>query len=101
MRETYDRMVLDSPEHTWGGKVEDVALDPHVQSAGGDLRATTNPLSAADRKARPIVLGVLDYFPDAILEVAHVSYVGGQQHHPGQPVHWDRSKSSDEADALV
>ena len=49
----------------------------------------------------PIVSGVLDYFPDAIAEVARVSAIGNEQHHPGAPLHWDKSKSTDEADALV
>lgn len=55
----------------------------------------------AERKACPIATGVLDYFPDAIAEVARVSRAGNEQHHPGQPLHWDRLKSTDEADALV
>ena len=58
-------------------------------------------MSASDRKQRPIALGVLDYFPDAIAEVAYVSYVGNEQHHPGTPVHWDKAKSSDEDDAAM
>ena len=53
------------------------------------------------RKARPITRGVLDYFPDALLEVAHVSYVGNQQHNPGEPLHWAQEKSTDEADCIV
>ena len=43
----------------------------------------------------------MDYFPDAIAEIAHVSFVGNQQHHPGEPLHWDRTKSTDEADAML
>lgn len=53
------------------------------------------------RKALPLASGVLDYFPDALLVVAEVSRVGNEQHHPGQPLHWDKSKSADEADALM
>ena len=53
------------------------------------------------RKAMPLASGVLDYFPDALLVVAEVSRIGNEQHHPGQPLHWDKSKSSDEADALM
>ena len=45
--------------------------------------------------------GVLRYFPDALLEVARCSYLGNEQHHPGEPLWWDRAKSTDEADALV
>lgn len=57
--------------------------------------------TAQDRKALPITSGVLDYFPDALLEVAHCSKVGNDQHNPGQPLHWAKEKSTDEADALV
>jgi hypothetical protein len=58
------------------------------------------PTNAAARKALPLVTGVLDYFPDALLEVAHCSKVGNDQHNPGQPLHWAKEKSTDEADAL-
>jgi hypothetical protein len=59
------------------------------------------PKDADARKALPIATGVLDYFPDALAEVARVSRIGNEQHNPGQPLHWDKSKSQDEADALV
>ena len=58
-------------------------------------------MTPTERKQRPVFSGVLAYFPDALLEVAHASWVGNEQHNPGAPLHWDRSKSSDEADALV
>lgn len=54
-----------------------------------------------ERKALPIATGVLDYFPDALLAVAEVSRIGNEQHHPGEPLHWDKSKSTDQADALM
>jgi hypothetical protein len=54
-----------------------------------------------DRKDYPVFSGVLKYFPDAIMEVAHVSKIGNDQHNPGEPLHWDRSKSTDEGDALA
>lgn len=53
------------------------------------------------RKDSPVFSGVLRYFPDAILAVARVSKIGNDQHNPGEPMHWDRSKSTDEADALA
>ena len=56
---------------------------------------------AAWRKQRPIYSGVLQYFPDALLEVAYCSWMGNEQHNPGEPLHWAREKSTDEADALV
>jgi len=54
-----------------------------------------------ERKQRPVYSGVLQYFPDAILEVAHCSFIGNEQHNPNQPLEWDRGKSSDELDALA
>lgn len=59
------------------------------------------PTDAAARKAVPIATGVIDYFPDAIAAVAAVSKVGGEQHNPGRPLFWDRTKSGDESDALM
>jgi len=54
-----------------------------------------------ERKERPLFRGVLKYFPKALLEVANVSYVGNSQHHKDKPLHWDKNKSTDEADALM
>jgi len=56
---------------------------------------------AARRKGQPLARGVLDYFPDALLAVAEVSRIGNEQHSPGQPIHWAKEKSTDEADALL
>tara|TARA_Y100000361_G_C11123256_1_gene324461 strand:- start:127 stop:540 length:414 start_codon:yes stop_codon:yes gene_type:complete len=53
------------------------------------------------RKQIPIFTGLIKYFPKALAEVAKVSYIGNQQHHPDKPLHWDRSKSTDELDALT
>lgn len=59
------------------------------------------PTDAKARKEIPIVRGCLDYFPAALAAVAEVSRVGNEQHHPGQPLHHERGKSSDHADCLV
>lgn len=59
------------------------------------------PSDPKARKLLPIATGVLDYFPDALMAVAACSQKGNDQHNPGQPLHWDRSKSADEADALI
>ena len=55
---------------------------------------------AEQRKQSPVWSGVLNYFPDAIRGVAHASFIGNEQHNPNTPLHWDRSKSGDELDAL-
>jgi hypothetical protein len=59
------------------------------------------PSDPAARKCIPIATGFIDYFPDAIAAVAACSRAGNDQHNPGQPLHWDRSKSGDESDALM
>ena len=56
---------------------------------------------AQKRKETPIFSGVLMYFPDAIKAVAECSFAGNKQHHSDKPLHWDRSKSGDELDALT
>jgi hypothetical protein len=58
-------------------------------------------MDAAERKQHPVATGVIDYFPLALMAVAHLSWVGNEQHNPGTALHWDRSKSGDEADALM
>jgi hypothetical protein len=59
------------------------------------------PRDAAERKNAPVYSGVLRYFPDALVAVAQLSKKGNDQHNPGKPLHWDRTKSQDEGDALM
>lgn len=59
------------------------------------------PADGAARKGFPIATGVIDYFPDALMEISAVSKDGNDQHNPGTPLHWDKSKSSDEANTLI
>lgn len=59
------------------------------------------PADPTSRKEIPLARGFLDYFPDAAAEVAHLSYVGNQQHNPGEDLHWARDKSDDHADCAV
>ena len=54
-----------------------------------------------DRKGMPVFSGVLAYFPDALKEVSKCSLAGNNQHHADKPLHWDKSKSFDNEDALV
>lgn len=61
----------------------------------------TLPTDVKARKDIPIYSGFIKYFPDAIAAVAELSRIGNDQHNPGQPLFWDRSKSGDELDALA
>ncbi len=59
------------------------------------------PTDAKARKEIPLCTGLLDYFPDALMAVAALSKKGNDQHNPGQPLHWARSKSGDESDTII
>jgi hypothetical protein len=79
------------------------AEEAHKASVGpakahDSLRQAT---TSAARKAMPLATGVIDYFPDALAAVAAVSRIGNEQHSPGKPLHWDRTRSTDEADCLA
>ena len=62
-------------------------------------KPTVLPTDAKLRKQFPVHSGCIEYFPNALLCVAHQSWLGNQQHHPDKPLHWDKSKSADEPDA--
>jgi hypothetical protein len=53
------------------------------------------------RKGKPVFSGVLMYFPEAMLAIAEHSKKGNDKHNPGQPLHWAREKSTDQADCLA
>jgi len=59
------------------------------------------PDDSQERKGIPIATGVLDYFPDALAEVAVISKAGNDKHNPGEPLHWARDKSTDHPDCLI
>ena len=59
------------------------------------------PTDSKARKEIPLYEGVFKFFPDALACVAHRSYVVSAQHHPGEPVRWNRAKSTDELDAML
>lgn len=57
-----------------------------------------------DRQARkeiPMARGLLDYFPDALIAVAELSFIGNEQHNPGEELHWAKDKSTDHADCIL
>lgn len=57
--------------------------------------------SSEERKKYPMARGLLDYFPDALAEVAKVSYLGNEKHNPGEEMRHARGKSMDHADCIV
>jgi len=84
-----------------------VSRDPLEFEDLGEVRRCivhSNPLLPVDpeeRKKIPLATGVLDYFPAALIEVAKVSHQGNEQHNPGEPLHWARGKSTDQADTII
>jgi hypothetical protein len=66
-----------------------------------DCRQHVLPTDSAARKATPLCTGVLDYFPRALAYVAKVSKAGNDKHNPGEPLHWDKTKSTDHADCIA
>lgn len=59
------------------------------------------PSDAQWRNDTPMADGLLYYFPNALAEVSRVSKVGNDQHNPGQPLHWDQTKSTDHANKIM
>lgn len=56
---------------------------------------------SATRKEYPMARGLLDYFPDALAEVARHSLIANQKHNPGEELHHARGKSMDHADCIM
>ena len=78
------------------------ALQKRIEEGAFDVESSADLDDYAQkRKDTPVFSGVLMYFPLAIAEVARTSKAGNDQHNPNKPLHWDRSKSGDELDALT
>ncbi len=118
---------VDGPEHTWApdrlvGEVREIKNgELHVKRCDGvesegfhgplwivdnstaaNVRVTrTDTLAAVDRKAEPVFSGVLAYFPLTLRAMSRLSKAGNDKHNPGEPLHWNRAKSTDDADALA
>jgi hypothetical protein len=86
------RAIIKSPP------AADAAATPAAPPVGGRL---LDRMTSEQRKEYPMATGLLDYFPDALAEVSHVSWLGNQKHNPGQALHWSRAKSADHADCVV
>jgi len=66
-----------------------------------EIKRFLSAMSSAERKQYPMAEGLMDYFPDALAYVSHVSWRGNNKHNPGQPLHWSRGKSMDHADCIM
>ena len=91
----------DNGEVDWVGSSH---FTGEIVVKGDDEAATTPnilPTDSAERKTYPVYSGFLKYFPDAMAMVSNHSYKGNQQHNPDSELHWDRSKSGDDGDAML
>jgi len=82
----------------------DAMLERYLSDLENELLETppfAQQETAQQRKDTPVFSGVLRYFPDALKDVARASKAGNDQHGNGPELHWDRSKSGDELDALT
>ena len=91
----------------YGRLVDDAldTIDPRGYSVDEQLesyeRTVEGPSLAQRRKGTPVYSGVLKYFPNAIKEVSRCSLAGQKQHNHGNELYWDRTKSTDNEDALA
>lgn len=69
-----------------------------VAVTGAELRRVRD---SATRKGQPIATGVLAYWPKTMAALSENSRRGNDKHNPGEPLHWAREKSTDEADCCV
>lgn len=60
------------------------------------VRRVGLPTDNAARKRLKLWTHLLEYFPDTFLAVVEVSVAGNEQHNPGEELHWDRTKSTDQ-----
>jgi len=98
-----DMVGCSYPQCTCGPKPI-VTMKDRLEQSGAvsaQPRRLLSTLSSAERKQYPMASGLLDYFPDALALVAHVSYLGNEKHNKGQPLHWARGKSNDHDDCMV
>jgi hypothetical protein len=78
-------------------------LDKLIESIAPPTEPNFGTLSTdpEERKNTPVYSGCINYFPLALASVSRLSKKGNDQHNPGSPLHWDRSKSGDELDAMM
>lgn len=92
-----DLKGTDVPATPWQNEAADAGVLSRLARQGDQPAIDEH----ARRKAQPIWSGFVCYFPDAMGKVAELSLVANEQHHPGTPLHWDKSKSKDHMDCLM
>lgn len=64
-------------------------------------KTSSLPEDDRERGEFPMADGLLDYFPNALAEIARHSKKAGDKHHPGAPLHWERGKSTDHRNKIM
>lgn len=82
-------------------KGEPAKIEAMVIEAVASVTRPSLPDDAQARLEYPMADGLLDYFPNALAEVARLSHLATQQHHPEKGMHWDRSKSLDHRNKIM
>lgn len=89
-----DRLTpLPTPQELRGD-----CVDAIIQSA---LKAPALPVDSKERKRYPMYSGLLAYFPAALAQVSHHSFVSNEKHNPGLPLQHSRNNSGDHSDCIV
>ena len=63
--------------------------------------AFLDSLTSVERKGAPVSRALFAYFPDALALIARHSAISNEKHNPGQPIHWNRGKSTDHEDCIA
>ncbi len=90
-----------SSEEAFDKIMDEGAFDVPKEYIEPGMQTAYEQTEHARRKGVPLYSGAVAYFPLALEALAELSRIGNDQHNPGSPLHWDRSKSSDELDALM
>lgn len=89
-----DRLTpLPTPQELPGQSV-----DAMMQAA---VKAPSLPVDSKERKRYPMYSGLLAYFPAALAQVSHHSFVSNEKHNPGLPLQHSRNNSGDHSDCIV
>lgn len=101
-RKSFWRSIMDTPDPATARVPSFLAADRKPESVTAPVtkapRRLLSTMDSAERKKYPVISGCIDYFPDAIAMVSHISWLGNEKHNKGQPLHWARGKSGDHAD---
>ncbi len=82
--------------------MDEVKFPPAGQPAvGAGHEFQRGPADSKARKQTPVFSGVINYFPDALMDVARLSWAGNEKHNPGEALHWAREKSLDHEDCVA